>query len=207
MSLEVWVAYTLAAIVILIIPGPTILLVVGQALTHGRKSVIPLVTGVILGDFTAMTLSFFGLGVILSTSATLFTVLKWIGAAYLIYLGINLWRSKPENDQSPETEDKVAGKVLLKRSYIVTALNPKGIAFFTAFMPQFISSHQPAVTQFIILGGTFLILAGINGTLYAIFAGRVRVYMKRSSTKKWFDRCGGGALIGAGLVTAAMEQS
>ena len=97
MNMELWVPFVLAATLILIIPGPTILLVISQALAHGRKSVVPLVAGVIFGDFTAMTLSLLGLGAILSASASLFTILKWIGALYLIYLGIKLWRSNPED--------------------------------------------------------------------------------------------------------------
>ena len=95
MSLEIYIAFVIAAEIILVIPGPTIILVVSQAIAHGRKSVIPLVTGVLAGDFTAMTLSLLGLGAVLSASAALFVLLKWIGALYLIYLGVKLWRTDP----------------------------------------------------------------------------------------------------------------
>ena len=80
MSLEVWITYIFASTLILIIPGPTIILVVSQAVTHGRKSVVPLVAGVVFGDFTAMALSLLGLGAIMTASAGLFTLFKWIGA-------------------------------------------------------------------------------------------------------------------------------
>ncbi len=92
-----WITYVIATTLILTIPGPTIILVVSQAVTHGRKSVVPLVAGVVFGDFTAMTLSLLGLGTIMASSATLFMVFKWIGALYLIYLGINLWRATPQS--------------------------------------------------------------------------------------------------------------
>ena len=92
MSIEIWIAFTLAAMVVLIVPGPTIILVISQAIAHGRRAVVPLTAGVTLGDFTAMTVSLLGLGAILASSAALFSMLKWIGAAYLIYLGIKLWR-------------------------------------------------------------------------------------------------------------------
>ena len=88
MSFNLWITYFFATTVILIIPGPTIILVISQAVAHGRKSVVPLAAGVVLGDFTAMTLSLLGLGAIMSASAALFTMFTWIGAIYLLYLGI-----------------------------------------------------------------------------------------------------------------------
>ena len=96
MSIELWLAFAAASAVVLAIPGPTVLLVVSYALAQGRRSASATVAGVALGDFTAMTASLLGLGVVLLASATLFTVLKWIGAAYLNYLGIELWRSPVE---------------------------------------------------------------------------------------------------------------
>ena len=97
MSLEVWITYILATTLILVIPGPTIILVISQAVTHGRKSVTPLVAGVVFGDFTAMTLSLLGLGAIMTASAALFSVFKWIGAFYLLYLGLKLLRSNTKD--------------------------------------------------------------------------------------------------------------
>src|SRR5688572_10560349 len=88
MSIELWLAFTAATIVLLIIPGPTILLVVSYALGQGWRSALPIALGVALGDFTAMTLSLLGVGALLSSSAAVFTVLKWMGAAYLVYLGV-----------------------------------------------------------------------------------------------------------------------
>ena len=90
MPIETWLAFVAASAVLLVIPGPTILLVVSYALGQGRRVALPVAAGVALGDFTAMTLSMLGLGALLATSATLFTVLKWIGAGYLIWLGIKL---------------------------------------------------------------------------------------------------------------------
>ena len=90
MTLEVWLAFTVASVILLVIPGPTILLVVSYALGQGWRAALPMAVGVALGDTTAMTLSLIGLGTLLAASATLFTVLKWIGAAYLVWLGIKL---------------------------------------------------------------------------------------------------------------------
>ena len=205
--MELWIPFVLAATLILIIPGPTILLVISQAVAHGRRSVVPLVIGVILGDFTAMTLSLLGLGALMATSATLFTIFKWVGALYLIYLGIKLWKLNSENNSVQYNTKNTSARSLLKSSFIVTALNPKGIAFFVAFLPQFVDPLKPAFSQLTLLGGTFLLLATINSALYAIFAGQLGDQMKKKKIRKWFNRCGGSALIGAGIFTAAMQRS
>ena len=205
--MELWIPFTLAATVILIIPGPTIILVISQAVTHGRRSVLPLAAGVLLGDFTAMTLSLLGLGAILSTSAVLFTIFKWIGALYLIYLGIKLWKVNPENQFVNRGAKITSTKSLFKSAFIVTALNPKSIAFFVAFLPQFIDPLKPVPAQMILLGGTFLFLAFINAALYALFAGQLSKQLRKRYVRKWFSRCGGSALIGAGIFTAAMQRT
>ena len=207
MSLEMWIAYVIATTIVLVIPGPTILLVISQAISHGRRAVIPLVTGVTLGDFTAMTLSVLGLGAILAASAALFSVLKFIGAVYLIYLGIKLWRSNPDKPKISFAATKASNSLLFKGTFIVTALNPKSIAFFVVFLPQFINPQSQTVPQLLILGATFLLLASINATLYAVFAGHLRDTMKSSRVRRWFNRCGGSVLIGAGIFTAAIQRS
>ena len=207
MSLNIWITYFFATTVILIIPGPTIILVISQAVAHGRKSVVPLAAGVVLGDFTAMTLSLLGLGAIMSASAALFTVFKWIGAVYLLYLGIKLWRANPDSTSAQLEKKDASPRSLFKSSFIVTALNPKSIAFFVAFLPQFISPQSPAFSQILILGGTFLVLALVNAALYALFAGQLRETIKKTRVRKWFNRCGGTALIGAGIITAGMQRS
>ena len=207
MILEMYIAFVIAAMIVLVIPGPTILLVISQAISHGRRAVIPLVTGVTLGDFTAMTLSLLGLGVVLSASAALFSVLKIIGAVYLAYLGIKLWRSDAKEREISVVDTKVSKGSLFKSTWVVTALNPKSIAFFVVFLPQFVDPKGQAVPQLLILGATFLFLATLNATLYAFFAGYLRDTMKSSRVRRWFNRCGGGVLIGAGIFTAAIQRS
>jgi threonine/homoserine/homoserine lactone efflux protein len=162
---------------------------------------------VLLGDFTAMILSILGLGAVLSASAALFAIFKWIGALYLIYLGIKLWKSNPENNSIQYNAKNTSARSLLKSSFIVTALNPKSIAFFVAFLPQFIDPLKPMLTQLTLLGGTFLLLATINAALYALFAGQLSEHMRKGNVRKWFDRCGGSALIGAGIFTAGMQRT
>lgn len=207
MNIESFIPFVLATTLILIIPGPTIILVISQAVVHGRKSVVPLVVGVLLGDFTAMTFSLLGLGAILSASAVLFSIFKWVGALYLLYLGVQLWKSEPEKHSAQDNVKKSSSRSLLQSSFIVTALNPKSIAFFVAFLPQFIHPLKPVLPQLTLLGGTFLFLAVLNAALYAIFAGQLSEQVKKERVRKWFNRCGGGALIGAGIITAGLQRS
>jgi threonine/homoserine/homoserine lactone efflux protein len=207
MNIESFIPFVLATILILIIPGPTIILVISQAVTYGRTSVIPLVGGVLLGDFTAMTLSLLGVGALLSASAVLFSIFKWVGALYLLYLGVQLWRSNPNKQSVQGTAKNISPWSLFRSSFIVTALNPKSIAFFVAFLPQFIDPLKPALSQFTLLGGTFLFLAVLNAALYALFAGQLRQQIKKKRVRKWFNRCGGSALIGAAIITASVQKS
>lgn len=207
MSIDIWITYLMATTLVLIVPGPTIILVISQAVRHGRRSVIPLAAGVVCGDFTAMSLSLLGLGAIMVTSATLFTLFKWAGAIYLLYLGISLWREKPTAARLKHSHFATSPVVLFRSSFIVTALNPKGIAFFVAFLPQFVRTYEPVTPQLLLLGGTFLFLALLNAALYGFFASRLRELIRRNKVQKWLNRCSGSALIGAGLLTAGMQRS
>lgn len=207
MSFEVWLAFSVAAALILIIPGPTIILVMSQAISHGRLSVLPLVLGVTLGDLTAMVLSLLGLGAIISTSAALFTLFKWAGAVYLLYLGIKILRSNPPTADVDISASYQKPVNHLKKAYIVTALNPKSIAFFVAFMPQFIDHSQAVFLQLFILGSTFLALAALNAAVYALFAGQFHHVMQNRGCFRLFNNLGGAALIGAGLITMTLKRT
>ncbi|MBB4229060.1 LysE family translocator [Rhizobium mongolense] len=208
MSLEAWLAFAAASAIMLAIPGPTILLVVSYALGHGRRTALATVSGVALGDFTAMTASLFGLGAVLAASAMLFTVLKWIGGAYLIWLGIKLWRAPlitepvADNDNLPEEKSL---KIFL-HAYIVTALNPKSIVFFVAFVPQFLNPAQPFFEQMVIMELTFLVLAAINASTYALLANAARGLIRKASVQRAVNRTGGTLLIAAGAVTAGYRR-
>ena len=203
MPFELWLAFAVASAALLAIPGPTVMLVVSYALGAGRRSGLATVPGVTLGDFTAMTISLLGAGAVLAASATLFTVLKLAGALYLIWLGVQLWRTKP----APEAQAAAARPAPLRRmfwsAYLVTALNPKSIVFFIAFVPQFVDPAQPAIAQFAVLEATFLALAAANAALWAVLASRMRAIFQRPAARRRVNRIGGGFLIAAGLLTAA----
>ncbi len=209
MSIEHWLAFVAASAVLLAIPGPTILLVISYALTHGRKVAGATVAGVALGDFTAMTASMLGLGALLATSAALFTLLKWVGAAYLIYLGIKLWRAPVATtaiDAGQEIPVVRPWRVFL-HTYAVTALNPKSIVFFVAFLPQFLDLARPLFSQMVIFEVTFLVLATLNATLYGLLASAARNTIRRPSVQTVVNRTGGSLMIGAGLLSLGLRRA
>src|SRR5262245_17460964 len=202
MTLEVWLAFTAASVILLLIPGPTILLVVSYALGQGWRAALPMAAGVALGDTTAMTLSLLGLGALLAASATLFTVLKWIGAAYLVWLGIKLWRAGGTLDARPKTDAASALK-MVGHAWLVTALNPKSITFFVAFLPQFVDPAANFLHQMLIFEATFVLLAFANALGYALAAARARFAVRTPRVISIVNRAGGAVLIGAGIAAAA----
>ena len=145
-----------------------------------------------------MTLPLAGLGTLLSASAAAFTLLKWMGAIYLVYLGLNLWRAPISAEAAPPLQARNA----FRQAYLVTALNPKSIAFFVAFVPQFISPDASFLRQGAILVGTFVFLAATNALLYALLAGQMSSLVRRPSVRRGFNRAGGGVLMGAGVALA-----
>ena len=208
MDLHLWLAYVAASIALLLIPGPTILMILSYALSQGRRVALATVAGVTLGDFLALTASLMGLGALVMASATLFTVLKWAGAAYLVYLGAQLWRSA--GTVSAATLMPVAalpGRRVFAQAVLVTALNPKSIAFFIAFVPQFVRPAQPLAPQFAILIVTFVTLAGLNTLVWALLADRLRLRIGRPRVIAALSRAGAAALIGRGVATAALRRA
>ncbi|MDG1069200.1 MAG: LysE family translocator [Sulfitobacter sp.] len=206
MPFDLWLTFAAASIALLLIPGPTVLLVLSYALSKGRSVAVASAAGVALGDLIAMTASLLGLGALVLASATLFTALKWVGAAYLIYLGIKLVRSAPTSGLQLPATDSITASRVFGHTAAVTALNPKSIAFFIAFVPQFIQPNTPLVPQFAILITTFVTLAALNAFAYALAADRLRRVIAQPNIITWITRAGGGALIGMGILTATLRR-
>jgi len=191
-------AFVAAAILLLVMPGPTDTLVVSYVLTRGRRSALFSVPGVCLGYIVSLTLTLLGLGALLMTSAGLFNALKIAGAVYLIYLGIKTWRAPvPQtlDDDGRLARDK--GR-MFAQAFVVTALNPAGIMFYVAFFPQFIDIHRPLLPQMVALGACFVVLGTLNSALYATLAAQVRRFINSYRARKAINRATGGVLIAMG---------
>ena len=206
MPLDLWLTFVAATTALLLIPGPTVLLVLSYALSKGRSVAVASAAGVALGDLVAMTASLLGLGALILASATLFTALKWIGAAYLVWLGLKLIRSAPSTGLEVPRADNVTGRGVFWHAAAVTALNPKSIAFFIAFVPQFVTPGAPLLPQFGVLIATFVGLAAVNALAYALLADQLRRTIRRPAVLTWLTRAGGGALIAMGVMTAALRR-
>jgi threonine/homoserine/homoserine lactone efflux protein len=208
MDLHIWLTFVAASIALLLIPGPTVLLVLSYAISQGKRVAMATVGGVALGDFIAMSASLAGLGALVLASATLFTILKWVGAVYLIYLGIKLFQSAPTaslGDLEKTTQTSVSS--VFGHATAVTALNPKSIVFFIAFVPQFVVVENPLLPQFAILIGTFVGLAAVNALAYALLADKLRTKIARPAVLAWVSRLGGSALVAMGVATAAYKRT
>jgi len=208
MDIQIWLAFVAASTAMLLIPGPTVLLVLSYAISQGKRVALAMVAGVALGDLIALSLSLLGLGALVLASATLFLVLKWAGAAYLVYLGVKLFRTAPGAAIATMTEvPQMAPARVFAHAATVTALNPKSIVFFIAFVPQFIVVDQALAPQFAILIATFVGLAVLNALAYALLADRLRARITRPGVLTWFSRAGGAALVAMGVATAALKRA
>ncbi|MEO1536370.1 MAG: LysE family translocator [Pseudomonadota bacterium] len=203
-----WIAFVAASTALLLIPGPTVLLVLAYALSKGKRIAVPTGLGVATGDLIAMSASLAGLGALVMTSAMLFTLLKWLGAAYLVWLGFKMFLGAKEASLDlPQANRDLTPRVAFGNAAAVTALNPKSIVFFIAFVPQFISPSNPFLPQAAILIATFVVLAGVNALAYALLADRLRAAIKRPNVIQWLTRAGGGALIAMGAATAMLRRA
>jgi len=199
MPVDLWLTYVATCVVVLAIPGPTILLVLSYSISQGRRATIPLVAGVALGDSVAITLSMIGLGTLLANSATWFMIIKWLGGLYLVFLGLRLLMTKTANTVVDCEQPQKSARRLFASAFIVTALNPKSIIFFIALLPQFIRAGHPVEGQLIILGITFVTLAICGATSYAMFASSVRSFLSSPCHQKYYHLGGGSLLCGAGI--------
>ena len=199
MPIELWLAFVAASAVLLIIPGPTVLTVISYSMAHGRRANVPLVAAVVLGDSTALVFSLLGLGALLATSAFWFTLVKWLGGLYLVHLGVKLLRAGISSEALAAPAAPGSRWRLFVNTYLVTALNPKGIVFFVAFLPQFINPSVSVTHQLWVLALTFVAMAALNATLYAAFAASARRLLASPRAQRSFGLAGGSLLSAAGV--------
>lgn len=208
MTFETWLAFVAATAALMIIPGPTVMMLVGYGLARGRAIALVTMPGVWLGIALSMSLALTGLGAVLAASATLFTIMKFAGAAYLVWLGISLWRA-PVSDEGVMTgvsKAKSLGKVFL-HAFTITALNPKLVAFYMAFLPQFMDPSKPIGQQAMILLPTFIGVSAVFDTFIALAAGSARSMLKTPAFVRWANRIGGSFMIGAGAAMATLRRA
>ena len=209
-SLDHFAAFVLASVILLVIPGPTIIMVITQALAHGRRIAFASVAGVGLGDLLATSLSIAGAGALLAASSSLFQVLKLVGAVYLVWIGYKMWRTPvtvPEMSEAATLETSGNAATIFRDSFLITALNPKGILFFVAFVPQFIDPALPYAPQAATYVLTFTGLGILNAAMFAFAAAGARQTIRRPQVMKIAMRTGGSLLVMAGIVAAFTRRA
>ena len=205
MDWRAWLPFVLACTVMGLVPGPGVTSIVGYAIGSGRRTALASVAGLAVGNAVAITLSLAGVGALLAASATAFVVLKWIGALYLIALGVlALLKVRPSSDA--EADRATTPRTAFLGNAAVGLFHPKTIVFFVAFVPQFISPRAAYAPQAVLLGLTFCVTVLITDTAYALAASAASHWLRRPGVSTWSKRASGGVLIAAGVATAAARR-
>jgi homoserine/homoserine lactone efflux protein len=195
MNWHLFSAFLLIAVVLFLTPGPIVTLVVTTAARSGVRAALLTVAGGVVGNAALLACIAFGLSWILKTSTELFDYLRWIGAVYLIWLGIQAWRHA-----GAATELRTPrGHVHAWRGFIVAMTNPKTIAFFTAFLPQFIDPTLPIGRQLLVMCVTSVMLGGVLDSGWAVAAGLGRAWFMKPKHNRLLARISGAVLIGGGI--------
>lgn len=202
MSLELWLALIIATEALLAVPGPVVMLLFGHTLAHGRSISSAAIPGVVLGDFFAMSVSLAGAGTLIATSATLFSVLKVCGAAYLVWLGVTVWRTGLKPMDVVAVNNRRSRWTVFRQAFVMTAVNPKDIVFFVAFLPQFIDPSKPMVMQLFTIEATFLMMVALSTSIWIFIGSSLRTRLKSQTTLSALNKLGAGSLVGAGALTA-----
>lgn len=210
MDLHLWAGFALASFVMGAIPGPGVASIVGFAFSSGRATALASVAGMAMGNALAISVSLAGAGALLASSALAFSVLKWIGAAYLIGVGLfAIVRSGAPADAvsgAPGAARAIRPRTAFLTNVGVGTFHPKTILFFVAFATQFINPDTPYLPQAALLVATFTGVAAATDTAYALLASRASGLFRSAGARRWAGRAGGGALVAAGVATAALRR-
>jgi threonine/homoserine/homoserine lactone efflux protein len=208
MTLETWLLYAAAVLVLTVTPGPSVLMCVTSGVNDGAKRTLFAALGSITSVIGIMACSAIGVGAVLAASETLFSGIKWFGVAYLFYLGVSSLRSKASSFSVEDAKSSQAtiGALYLK-GLLVGISNPKALLFFTAFFPQFLNPALPQMPQFLILGLTFIVFELFWLMFYATFAARLAPWLRVRGRAKLFNQASGAIFIVASVLLATVKRA
>ncbi|HEX2726426.1 MAG TPA: LysE family translocator [Beijerinckiaceae bacterium] len=192
---ELFVAFLLITFVLIITPGPVVTLVIATGATEGPRAALVTVLGTTVGSGLLVGAIAFGLSWLLKSSVLVFEVIRWIGAAYLVWLGIQAWRQAGRAAEAPTP----VGQVHFWRGFLVALSNPKTIAFFTAFLPQFVDPGLPAEFQLAVMCAVSVLMAAVFDSIWGIAAGLGRAWFMKPARARLLRRLSGTVLIGGGV--------
>ena len=203
MPIELYLAFIAATVVLMVIPGPNVALIVANSVAHGTRFGLLTVAATSTAVVVHLTLTVLGATAVLNVLAASFDWLRWLGVAYLVYLGIATWRA-PVADLAQTQPQARSGRLIFARGFLVGLTNPKTLLFYGAFFPQFITPGPDAGQQLLLLAVTFLAVAIVCDSLWAILAGRLRALLVAHTRLR--NRITGGLLVGAGLGLAMARR-
>ena len=206
MDWTLWAGFVVASLIVGLLPGPGVTSIVGYAQTAGLRTAIGSVFGATAGNAVAMALSLAGVGVLIEQYPAAFAILKWVGAAYLVGIGLYgiVTASKGDAGESREVQSIKAGTAFWG-TFAITAINPKTIIFFVAFTPQFMSPNLDYWTQAAVLFATFIAVVTLSDAFYAFAASWVAGFLRGPKVHAWSKRIGGAVLMAAGVATATVS--
>jgi threonine/homoserine/homoserine lactone efflux protein len=203
MSLQVYLAFVAACIALALLPGPIVTLLIANGLRHGTRAALTNIFGVQAGMVIVIGILAVGLTSLMATMGYWFDWVRFAGAAYLVWLGIKLIRSPVEGIKEDAPPPPPRGGFFLQ-GFVVALSNPKLLLFFGAFIPQFMDMSQDHLSQVILLGVTFMVVAGLTDGIYALLAGRIRALFSKRRTRL-VSRVSGGFMIGGGIWLALIR--
>ena len=206
MTIELYLAFVAATTLLIIFPGPAVALIVATSLSHGSRAALITVAGSSSAIAILLVVTALGMTSLMLLLSQWFEVLRWAGVAYLFYLGLQAWRSKPEALAGRATKRHSANRLYL-RGFVVNATNPKTLFFYAAFFPQFVDPAAPIGPQLTLLCLTFLVIATLLDSGYALLAARLGGLLKSERAQRLRNRVTGGLLICAGLGLALARRA
>jgi homoserine/homoserine lactone efflux protein len=207
MDLAVWLTYLLATIILSVTPGPGVFSSISSGLHHGFRLGLWNGVGMQAANMVYVAVVALGLGALLLASETLFTVVKWLGVAYLIYLGVVTWRTPPQAFHEDRDDSATTGTELFTRGFLVNITNPKGIIFFAAIFPQFVDVARPQLVQYLILGATTFVTDLAIMMAYTALAAKVFRAMSEPAHLRWVNRGLGSLFVAAGVALASWRRA
>jgi homoserine/homoserine lactone efflux protein len=207
MDLSVWITYVLASIVLCVSPGPGVFSSISSGLHHGFRLGIWNAVGMQAASLIVVVVVSVGLGSLLLASETLFNVVKWLGVAYLVYLGIVTWRAPARGFVDDAGDAAHSPRDVFMRGFYVNITNPKGIIFFAAVLPQFIDVARPQAQQYAIFAVTTFTVDLLVMACYTALAARVLRVMRDPAKLRWVNRTLGGAFVAAGFALASFRRA
>ncbi|AXT60219.1 LysE family translocator [Aquimarina sp. AD10] len=207
MNTTLWISFIGTVLIIGVTPGPSVLLASANSMNHGAKKTV----GTILGDLSAnaiqILLSSLGLASIVITSGEIFGIIKWIGVAYLIYMGVTKILSNPKTGDFRSNNTKKSFLKLYSEGFFMSASNPKAIVFFAALFPLFIDQHLAFLPQVLLLGVTYLMIDGICLLMYVKFASKLKSYLEDRDKVHAQNKIIGILLIFSGLMLSLVKRT